>query len=97
MFAREAMTGKHRGKPGVPLPSVGDKAIREPGDVSVYAVKGGVFCAVQAGHAAYGAPDAASVELRGIDISDVRAGTIPDSKGQPVAETLGALCNELFR
>ena len=96
MFAREAMTEKYKGKPGVPLSGIGDKAIRQPGDVWVYAVKGGVFCAVQGGHAAYGAPDAASVEMRGIDVADVRAGNIPDAKAQPIAQKLGALCNKIF-
>ena len=96
MIAHEAMTEKYKGKAGIPLSGIGDKAIRQPGDVWVYAVKGGVFCAVQGGHAAYGAPDAASVEMRGIDVADVRAGNIPDAKAQPVAQKLGALCNKLF-
>ncbi|HEY6456270.1 MAG TPA: hypothetical protein VIY90_13440 [Steroidobacteraceae bacterium] len=90
------MTQKYNGKPGVPLTGVGDKAFRQSGDVTVYAVKGSKFCAVQVGHAAYGAPDAAAVEMRGIDVSDVRAGNIPDAKAQPVAAKLGALCNKIF-
>jgi hypothetical protein len=96
LIAQDAMTAKHDGKPGVPLPGIGDKAIRQADDVWVFATQGGVFCAVQGNHAADSAQNAAALELRGLKTSDVRSGKIPDATAQALAEQLGTLCNKIF-
>jgi hypothetical protein len=81
---------------GVALSGIGDKAIRQPGDVWVSSVKGAVFCRVQGNHAAAAEQNAAAVEIRGLTSSDVRSGKIPDATAQGVAAQLGALCNKIY-
>lgn len=84
------------GKPGVALSGVGDKAIRTAGDVWVSAMKSGVFCQIHGDHSADRAENAVADEMRGINISDVRAGNIPDAEAQAVAQQLGTLCNKIY-
>ena len=91
-----AESEKRDGKPGVALSGVGDKAVREPGDIWIAAMKNGVFCMVHSDHSADHAEDRVVDEMIGVDIADVRASAIPDAMAAPVAKRLGALCNKIF-
>jgi len=92
MFAGKPPTDD--GKPGVALTGIGDKAIRESNDVWVYAQKGNMFCMVHADHSY---AHAGNIELmRGLNLSDSRAGKVPAATAQIVAEALGTLCNRAF-
>jgi hypothetical protein len=90
VLAQQAMA-----ETGVALSGIGDKAIRQPGDVWVSSVKGAVFCRVQGNHAAEGEQNAA-VEIRGLAASDVRSGKTPGATAETVAAQLGALCNKIY-
>lgn len=59
-------------------------------------MKSGVFCQIHGDHSADRAENAVADEMRGINISDVRAGNIPDAEAQAVAQQLGTLCNKIY-
>jgi len=80
----------HLTKNGVaakPMSGIGDKAMRDPDDVSIYAMKGNVYCS--ADDDVHTRP-----QLRGAEAYDGKP--LPDAVAQPIAEKLGALCQKIF-
>jgi hypothetical protein len=78
---------KQDGVPSVPISGVGDKAVREPHDIWVYARKGAVFCMI------HGDRHTRS-QVRGLQkLADK---PVPDELATRYAQQLGTLCNRLF-
>jgi hypothetical protein len=72
----------------VPLSGTGDKAVRDAGDVWVYAMKNGVFCMIDGDSYGRGS-------LKGAEkYADAR---IPDTVAGPIAQQLAALCAKLWQ
>ena len=65
----------------------GDKAVREPHDIWVYARKGAVFCMI------HGDMHTRS-QVRGLQKFADKA--VPDALANQYAQQLGTLCNRLF-
>jgi hypothetical protein len=78
---------KQDGVPSVPLSGVGDKAVREPKDIWVYAKKGQVFCMI------HGDRHTRS-QVRGL--RKYADAAVPDDVAKRFAQQLGTLCNKLF-
>jgi hypothetical protein len=78
---------KQNGVPSPPLTGVGDKAVREPKDIWVYAQKGAVFCMI------HGDSHTRS-QVRGLQKFADKA--VPDELANRYAQQLGTLCNRLF-
>jgi hypothetical protein len=78
---------KQDGVPSVPVSGVGDKAVREPHDIWIYARKGHVFCMI------HGDLHTRS-QVRGLQKFADKP--IPDDLATRYAQQLGTLCNRLF-
>ena len=78
---------KQDGVPSVPISGVGDKAVREPHDIWVYARKGAVFCMI------HGDMHTRS-QVRGLQKFADKP--VPDALATQYAQQLGTLCNRLF-
>ena len=78
---------KQDGVPSVPISGVGDKAVREPHDIWVYARKGAVFCMI------HGDTHTRS-QVRGLQKFADKP--VPDDLATRYAQQLGTLCNRLF-
>ncbi len=77
----------------VPVAGVGDRAVRDPKDVWVYAMKDGVFCMVHGAHGSTGGTGTGQLKgLRNFDVSS----DVPDAVGAAVAAQLGTLCNKIY-
>lgn len=78
---------KQDGVPSVPIAGVGDKAVRDPHDIWLYARKGSVFCMI------HGDSHTRS-QVRGLPKFADKP--IPDDLATRYAQQLGTLCNRLF-
>jgi hypothetical protein len=77
----------------VPVAGVGDRAVRDPKDVWVYAMKDGVFCMVHGAHGSTGGTGTGQLKgLRNFDVSS----DVPDAIAAAVAAQLGTLCNKIY-
>jgi hypothetical protein len=74
------------GETTIPVPGVGDKAVRNVGGESVYAMKGDVFCMADESHS-YN-------ELRGTEAYEGKP--LPEALAGQLASKLGALCQKMF-
>lgn len=78
---------KQDGVPSVPIAGVGDKAVRDPHDIWLYAHKGSVFCMI------HGDSHTRS-QVRGLQKFADKP--IPEDLATRYAQQLGTLCNRLF-
>ncbi|HEY2782695.1 MAG TPA: hypothetical protein VGI90_18070 [Steroidobacteraceae bacterium] len=78
---------KQDGVPSIPVSGVGDKAVREPHDIWIYARKGAVFCMI------HGDLHTRS-QVRGLQKFADKP--VPDDIATRYAQQLGTLCNRLF-
>jgi len=75
---------------GISVPGVGDKAVRQDGDVSLDALHGDTYCSVSVGDPG-DLPGIGALEAANEGSTD-----IPDSVLDPAAAALGTLCNRIF-
>lgn len=78
---------KQDGVPSVPITGVGDKAVREPHDIWLYARKGSVFCMIHGDRHT-------RRQVRGLQKFADKP--IPDDLATRYAQQLGTLCNRIF-
>ncbi len=74
-------------KGAVALAGIGDRAIREARDISVYALKGDVYCQVHT-------DSTARSQMRGLERFADK--DVPDDIANTVARQLGGLCNRIY-
>jgi hypothetical protein len=75
---------------GISVPGVGDKAVRQDGDVSLDALHGDTYCSVSVGDPG-DLPGIGALEAANEGSTD-----IPDSVLDPASAALGTLCNRIF-
>lgn len=84
---------KEDGVVAVPVAGVGDRAVRDPKDVWVYAMKDGVFCMVHGAHGSTAGTGTGQLKgLRNFEVSS----DVPDAVAAAVALQLGTLCNKIY-